>query len=537
MPNSTIIELSREKSTQQQALNSEWSNNMNEILNLPAGSVVQLKQAFIDEGAPFPDEAIELEEDVDISMGFVYWLADQNKATPTYNGIAAGDQGKGGLFLACKYYNATGLGDTLDGNKSFVVPKGIYSPDDLAELISNNLSNLTIHASLDNLTPWTYGVGNTLLQNTYNNNHIYEADSNSPGSATGALILININITPDLIAEFTAGKQVYIGYDDHGDWHPYQVYTITQTLSSQDPGKFEFHPVITDYQGKQGWKCYPVTTAHDYVGFYLAGDKASNKYFTYQSQNSWYGASQASLVYENNRFKFNYLHSPHFIDGNGTVGISIDNTNFELTTIAANSGIAFTALEPASFWRDTLGFNTDMMVKTMDEYENYTPVHGESVLQFGSNCTSALLGNFSLPAQTLADGMAVTNGTYYSTTSQTDAIIAVNANNGSSSQKESFYYIDINGLESSKLYNEVRTDLNINSVVSRYRSANGFITAYSEAGSQYVVQYPMKLSSFDVRILLSDYTPALTLGANSSIFIEVITPTLEEQEQMQKKKK
>ena len=538
MPNSTIIELSRAKSTKQYALNSEWSNIMNEYMTLPVGSVVQLKQAFIDEGAPFPDGAIELDEDVQISMSFIYWMTDQNKANPTYSAnIAVADRGKGDLFIGCKYFNATGLGDTLEGNRLFTIPKGIYSPDNLAEFISNQMSNLDIQVSVDNVPPYTVARTNTVLQSTVDLTHIYDAYNETPGYPTAGLLLQNVKITPDLIAQFTVGKQVYIGYsDDSGKWHDYQLYTVSITLGTNAPNAFSFQPII-QYTAQGGFKVYPAAADHDFVGFYLAGDKASDKYFTFENQNTWYGASQASLIYENDRFKWNYLHSPHFIDGNGTVGISIDNTDLENTIITANSGISFTSLEPTSFWKDTLGFNLDSLVTSIDDFENYAPAHSESVMQFGVNCTGALVGNFVLPPQTLADGMAVQNAVYYSETSQTDAIIAENANGGSSNQKDpGFYYIDINGLESSKLYNEVRTDININAVVSRYRSANGLITAYSESGAQFVVQYPMKISSFDVRILLPDYTPAQTLGANSSIFIELITPTEEEQQQMKKTK-
>ena len=536
MPRSTIIELSREKSTQQQALNSEWSNNMNEILNLPAGSVVQLKQAFIDEGAPFPANGIELEDDIDITMNFVYWLTDQNIGNPVYNNILAGDRGKGGLFIACKYDTANPgvAGDTLEGNCLFTIPAGIYDPVDLAELITSEMSTLNIHVTTDNLSPYTNVNLNTFLQSTAGVTHIYDTKPLVEGPFPGAYFEITgVTITPDLIASYTAGNDIFIAYQDEKGYHDYKRKSINTTMDAE--GKFIINDAIKPAgEIKKAWS-YPDTISHDNVAFYLAGDKAGGKNFYFNTTNTYYGASQTSLVYQNSRFNFSFLHSPHFIDGNGTVGVSVDNTALNQTVICANSGIAWISLEPQSFWEDTLGFNISKLTRTLTQYEQGMGEPEKSVMQFGHNITGGLVGNSTLPAQTLADGMRIPAAVYYTTTNQTEGILADNANSGSSNQKESFYYIDINGLESSKLYNEVRTDLNINSIISRYRSANGFITAYSEAGAQYLVEFPMQLSSFDVRILLSDYTPALTLGEASSIFLEVITPTEEELEQKDQK--
>jgi hypothetical protein len=551
MPISTVIELARNKSNQQYTLNSQWSNNLNETLDLPVGSVIQMKQAFIDEGAPFPDGAIEIDTDVDLSMGFVYWLTDQNKGAPTYNNILAANQGKGGLFIACKYFNAVGptpayIGDTIEGSLTFTLPKGIYSPDNLSQFITNKMSNLSIEVTTNNLPPYTTAQTNTLLQSTAGNVVVYNCYCPRPDALIDQIQVINITITPALQAQFSVGKQVYIAYEDTaGNWIPYQLYTVSGAMDGT--GLFTFQPSLNGSKaGKNNWRCFPAVNDHNFIGFYLAGQKATDKYFTYQNQDSWYGASQASLVYQNERFQFNYLHSPHFVDGAGTVGVTIDNSNLENTIINANSGIAFTSLLPTSFWGDTLGFDLSAngMTRTIAEYENYNPPapDTDSILQFGVNITGALVGNYSLPTQTNAQGMIVNDAAaYFSITSQTDGIVAINANSGSSAQKDpGYYYIDINGLESSKLYNELRTDLNISGVVSRYRSTNGFITAYTESASQYIVQFPMKLSSFDVRILLPDYTPALTLGEGSAVFIEVITPTIEEQqmnsEQQNKKK-
>lgn len=534
MSRTTIIELSRTKSKRQMTLNSEWSNIMNENIIIPSGSVIQLKQAFIDEGAPFPDGAIELDNDVDISMSFIYWLVDQNLGQPYYSSINPADQGKGGIFIACKYTygGVPALGDTLEGSASFTIPKGIYSPDDLAQYISNNMSNLNISVSINNLPPYTSANVNTFLQSSVDGVHVYNCSADNPGLVEGIYIL-GVTITPDLIAQFTKGMQMYVSHDDeHGNFVPYVLVTISATLGTFTYNEVDFVPGIDGRSAGSSWRCYPVLKNHTNIGFYLAGKKAINKYFWYGLENTWYGASQASLIYLNNRFQFNFLHSPHFIDADGTIGITIDNRNLGNTVITANSGIAFTSLQPVEFWRDTLGFDLGGVVRSVADYENFNPPNNESIMQFGVNITGALVGNYALPAQDIAKGMVVQDNLYYVTTSQTDAIIAVTANSGTSTQKNSgYYYIDINGLESSKMYNELRTDLNISGVVSRYRSANGIITSYTESAAQFFVELPIILSGFDVRILLPDYTPALTLGSSSAVFIEIISPIEQNEEQ------
>ena len=68
----------------------------------------------------------------------------QTDATVGYvNGILPVDQGSGFPYMAIKYDSGTGaLGELMEGNLHFTIPKGIYSPDQIGELVTTNMSNL-----------------------------------------------------------------------------------------------------------------------------------------------------------------------------------------------------------------------------------------------------------------------------------------------------------------------------------------------------------------------------------------------------------
>ena len=292
-----------------------------------------------------------------------------------------------------------------------------------------------------------------------------------------------------------------------------------------DPNVFQIQDDIEIQAPASNWRVYPVIPVTTKVAFIMAGNHLSGKFFHFTGDSVYYGASQASLIYQNSRFRFNYLHSPFYTDGHGTVGASIEFQGNNVSTVVTQaSGIAFTTLEPASFWEDLLGFDLDQITRPVATYKQSQP----QPFQQGTTITGALVGNSTLLDQSLVNQMkAVTGQVKYSQTSQTDGLIAVNANRRTTDKDKGFYFIDINGIESNRLSFDSGTSLNIAGMVSRnYNSDNGIITGYAESGSEKFVDYPITLNKFTVRILkVNDKTEAESLGPNSCVFLQIDCPS------------
>lgn len=534
-----LLELSRTKAKSQDATyNSVWQNTL-DPLYLPAGSTIQLHQAFIDEGKKFNPDDIEIDTDIEVEMTWVYYINDiDNGVQKTYQGVAGGDQNNGFPYIAFQYSVARGLLDTLQGTLTFIIPKGIYSPTRLAELVTDRMSNLHVHIDQTNATPPEI-KGNTVLQNTISKTHVYSVSSVQVFSLIiGARFICEI--TPEIETQFATGNFLYFSYTDDDGYHNWQRVQISQAPTPAQP-YVEFGGGSNDGSTVENMKIYADDNSnHDYVAFFMAGDKASGQFFYYPSNEVFYGASQTALVYdESERFKWQFLHTPYYIPGTGsTVGIKVDNTQNTFKCVASLGGIAFTKLEPQSFWQDTLGFKIDRITRPLAQYESF-PASAYNVLNASTTITSALVGNASLPAQNNTDGMIVQGNVYYIATSDTDSIIADYEHGGSSSKNSGYYYIDIAGLEANPLKNETQTSFNINGVISRnYDTSSGTITGYSESGTVHIIERPTQIQNFNIRILNpSENTPAPNLGELSSIFIEVTVPIEQPNNEKQRKNK
>lgn len=270
------------------------------------------------------------------------------------------------------------------------------------------------------------------------------------------------------------------------------------------------------------------------------------------------GATQISLIYNNQNngiYSFDYLHSPLLASGNEVVMIS----SFKITDLPVNeytpidtamsdrqAGIIPARLEPESFWRDILGFDTDAL--------------------YGGG----KIGNdMSLPQMKWADYQAITTGNYWGVSMLNDSRMELDVygnlltfpstfrdtvyrqySNQSFSQKQPPLYgtmtweststnmveavgpplnpgdtghflIEITGYNTN--YFDENDAYQVKSIISSYYiTANSFATA--PFPDSFVYEHhgePLIIGSLKIRILNPKTKKVLPIGPNSTIYLQI----------------
>ena len=239
----------------------------------------------------------------------------------------------------------------------------------------------------------------------------------------------------------------------------------------------------------------------------------------------FYGASRVSLIYneEDRRFAWDYLHAPFYNTANNISNEAV-GFDYNLLPVDSVSGIFFTILEPVSFWRDVLGFDTDTIIPNIAMNSGLTLLRGKTV----TSNFFALTNMFDHSKK-----MAIPTASIFSESDNTQMIKATNSYK--TSVDGGYYLIGIDGL-----YTNYKEDdherHNINAIVSRQYNENGFISDWGEGGLRFVnTGEPFNLGSLTTTIMNPITKQEVeNLGKNTSVFIEVIH--VEQQQEPEKKK-
>lgn len=255
------------------------------------------------------------------------------------------------------------------------------------------------------------------------------------------------------------------------------------------------------------------------------------------------GASETSLEFDSdsNTFRFTFLHTP-ILDESGapstyqvTYG-TLDPSSLPTESLkwlgTAHSGIAFTSLEPKSFWQDTLGFTSSIIADNIKLREKQfiggaianiqTPILN---LIPGVNITTAFEG----AANVLINSPNVTEPDFYDAsiareefinTSLTTPIVAGPL--PPTATDTSHYLVEVSGVPMSQMITSKTQTFSLAGVVGRYQTRGSFTQGAGGDGTPTTIRGgSMILSKLHVRILNPDRTPVTDMGQNSVVFLNL----------------
>lgn len=302
------------------------------------------------------------------------------------------------------------------------------------------------------------------------------------------------------------------------------------------------------------------------------------------------GASQFVMSYDaetTQKFAFDYMHMPIFSDAQRTTGDSeikggfarsfgwtanpspeaepenLPENNFRCTK---NSGIMFESLQPASFWRDLLGFDLDVYkrdtngaltnipnpksivniaiprevnpitgarytvngLQAMLPFFVNPPIEGRNVTGsfVGVNATFAKNKNFQNIIQLAIPPITgETNSAFVTLGVDTTSISAGQNIIGATSGNQSFgyYLIEVSSDFENNYVNSVGNFNHMMAVVSRYYTKVNYVSSTSADSIIYTHKgSPQVLSSFKCRVLNSDKTLALNIGEDNTVILELV---------------
>ena len=456
--------------------NGEWSNLFQNKMSLEEGDVLQIKQALINTQSASVDSVNVTQDTVArITVGFYdQCVSDSNTCTmkmlpANMQATADGndpfayrwevfDSGVGGyvksraINTAGTDYNTPWVAVTWDGSKytrqtldiDITIPKGIYSPNDLADIItkgmqtSNTTQTFLDQGSKANVTP---------IAGTTENYDFFCLPSHYPNIKDATQLVIADN-----------------EYIFRGD--------------------------------------YDTGTSTEYVA----------------------GAPSPALVYENERFQFQFLHMPVLINADG------DSSKAPYTEIGASS-YSLTSGEEDFFSRYSGIYLIDVSVQSgdFDFWSLLGFTQTSFVDEFCSDIdkftTTAFINagayqnkNYSLPVHELK----ATDSFNYFVTSDDSTSVSAEANY--QYDESGYYLISVISTFNNNYITENSTLSKVSCVASKQYSAGDFVTAYAD--SSIVYQHkgePVLLTKFDVQILEPKTRQiANDLGGNSTLFLEII---------------
>jgi hypothetical protein len=190
----------------------------------------------------------------------------------------------------------------------------------------------------------------------------------------------------------------------------------------------------------------------------------------------------------------------------------------------AHSGVSFTALEPHSFWSDTLGFDLETLcvtVKTVlgDAGNIKDSLLPRVVIKPGVSCVTAYAGlsQAVVPGGTFAKAGFPAGAIQ---TNVTDEIVATSS--AVLSNRGSHFLVEVSGITPTDYQGAGVGNNSIRAIVGRFESFGSFSQADSSSGITVEhVGEPYMVSSLRVRILQPDGTMATEVGNDNCIFLEL----------------
>lgn len=275
---------------------------------------------------------------------------------------------------------------------------------------------------------------------------------------------------------------------------------------------------------------------------------------------TFFGASVMSLEYGSagNVFSFNYMHMPiqdPADPGKQTIAFHFNKTSpYDYNIALHASGIVIHDLQPVSFWRDTLGLYSQVIVPLRTDSNRvkyYLESDMTSKITYGYDPLSSFIllppyhdpgtapnyNSFrrSIPIPPSLKAPTDPPIIYSDVTGSTRALI------GSSKDSQpsgGYFLIELQGIPKRRggFVNANEINPTVSAIVPKAYDSNNVITGFADSGIPFThVGQPTMISAIQVRILDENGNLVPDLGTNSCIFVEVTKadPILLKQRQAQ----
>jgi hypothetical protein len=512
--NSQIIELSS-INARQKISNGEWITNLQKPFTLNPADQITIRQSIIDANLAGDYNNLAIANDIQASLTFGYYYV--NDAVDLDFGMTVDTAEKLGIYIARDSSNTL-----ITNNKTFTIPAGNYDAASMAEFVSAQVSKLPSYQSIDQFAALGGGIIEPMLNS-------YEIGCESFRSSAFGFnsVLASSPFTTSQIEFYVPNAKIYVYWKDNSGSQQKtenEVLSIdipTQTVNFvNDIPLLETDNFVTDV--------FLYLEEAIPIKFYNQSYKAnSNDWITAKSIDRFMGTNEFALEYNVNntgRFQFSQFHmSPYTSDTDADQCISVIqyNSSGSLFFLDTRTGLFFTDMSPASFWFDTLGFNSSMLV-----VDNQPALQLQTRLTRGVNITSNYLGADALIGATRTNAK-IPLAIYFYKTTLTNAIIA---SNDYISQDIGYVLIEISAIPTD--YNsEIRgLSSGVIQICSNAYDNNGFITCYSDTALSFInnSENPIQYGSFRVRILNpQDMSVVQTLGPRTTVFLELIRAQLQ----------
>lgn len=261
------------------------------------------------------------------------------------------------------------------------------------------------------------------------------------------------------------------------------------------------------------------------------------------------GASKLAVEYSDitNSFKFTYMHTPVYDDGNEVVQMVQSKTqngtganSSKYIWANSNGGVVFEALEPAALWLDTLGFQPSMFVIPQYrnvEFYNLQPDGLAVVPTFleTNNPPNALISGVNTTSNVITldtfvdkkkdgnlDPTWYTPGNTAPTTSElTHEIPALYRPDNRLS--DAYYIIQLESNYFSNFVSNSSVGHGTTAIISRYQNYGNY-TSGSSSDSGLVYTHsgaPITLSTLRVRVLNPDFSYPDDIGPDNTVFLNI----------------
>jgi len=559
-----LIELSQFNSSSVFS-SSDWTNTIQPLVIKPEGTL-SFKGGFLDY-ATTSQIVIELPQDVDVSIkvGF-YMAAPPVNSTDGTGPLFTSTQADGQIYINdITQYQAFDLYVARDhrladrsfplvtSTKTFTIPAGNYSPDEISEIINVNCISVpyNLHGSGSD---FNNNEASSFFRSTTFDMVTCALEPLIGTTHGGAAVLQARDVTQ--LQSFAIGDEVSFydlipgsGFDQTFE------YIRTITAIDMNTGIITINPVLEReqetllniYMYKNIYKGGATFDASNCVRYFRqpSGSKVfdADAYFRWAAEDNrktyMMGASQFQLEYNynnNSLFQFTYLHTPFYDAGVEAVnyyfaGYSFNNIFAFTNTI---TGVFINDLQPQSFWSSILGFRYNDLIVTNNPATNRL----SAPLRCGVNITGNLVANDALfnkvnsPQQFNSGTTDGDDPGGYRTlqvktaSTQTSPIVASKTQGVTTSP---FYLIEIGGLSDVNMVNDTDVFRTICGYGSKQYSNAGIITIFADGTSFFTnnALTDVILSSFRVRILDNiTKLPSTNLGTRNTILLELDNPSI-----------
>jgi hypothetical protein len=557
---SKIIELSRYTSKDAPS-NAEWTNTLSTPQTIEQGDYIMIKQAFIDTRL-IDNNSILIEKQIEWTLYYMTWI--NNNGYCSYDFLQNQLKPDGMPYVlvnanlnssnAPKYYGKPVLDQII-----ITIPPGIYERSYLAEFISRQLQQVNIIQNNKVVNQTSYTDSTPMIY------PLYDDENNFIGFSKTSRV-------PNLVCSLQKPINP-CAYGNSGDQPVFNGSMMYQDGDSNYIQGFLMPLCESSYYNKY---------ASPYYGmFYMSGAEWNNDSLVdaqvlynntlfYLYKGTMIGASEIAFVYNDNngdnRFSFQYAHSPILNKGNEVVGLYCESVNDKASDnkvayLTAHSGIlfvdTFTNLsdDPDNdpfFQLLGLKYN-DIVSPNIKEYyiksnvlinnNNYLPFPYSSFLDYTTR------NKITLQSLTISTGISTVAGSqgnpfdmysysqtyenvygvgdpqdiYDFQTSTITETIKCSLPPISSTTNGGHYLIELITSYNNEYYNDEK-NYQIKAVIGTfYLSGDSFVM--SMGPDSYIYQHhgePAQLSSCKIRILNPiTKEPAGELGANSTIYLQI----------------